>query len=270
MCSRICPTRISMARSRSCWCRTISRRTRQRLSTPTFPAAEARRLSERFEWHYTPKHGSWLDMAECELGVLATQCLNRRIPDKPTLSKKVAARQKNRNRHHVKADWRFTTDDARVKLKPSTFSSNDSGTKQAFVGSPTHRLLRVLVLSQVLRANAPRLSRGKTVGQFSGTCLVDPEKATPATLCWGTRSWRGSRREPPHWWLATPENDAASSGAASKIGSPGVAPRLNGDGEVARPRDRVGPGRFKVRRRSPSRPSPAFLTCSNCSASPAR
>src|SRR5476649_562368 len=50
-----------------------------------FPAAEARRLCERFEWHYTPKHGSWLDMAESELGVLASQCLDRRIPDKQTL-----------------------------------------------------------------------------------------------------------------------------------------------------------------------------------------
>ncbi|MGB9105526.1 MAG: IS630 family transposase [Terriglobales bacterium] len=82
-----------------------------------FPAAEARRLSERFEWHYTPKHGSWLDMAESELGVLAIQCLNRRIPDKSTLIEEVAAWLNNRNKHHVKADWRFTTDDARVKLK---------------------------------------------------------------------------------------------------------------------------------------------------------
>ena len=50
-----------------------------------FPAAEARRLVERFEWHYTPKHGSWLDMAESELGVVTSQCLDRRIPDKQTL-----------------------------------------------------------------------------------------------------------------------------------------------------------------------------------------
>jgi hypothetical protein len=56
-----------------------------------FPAAEARRLVERFEWHYTPKHGSWLDMAESELGVLASQCLDRRIPDKQTLIEEVAA-----------------------------------------------------------------------------------------------------------------------------------------------------------------------------------
>jgi DDE superfamily endonuclease len=83
----------------------------------TFPAAEARRLVERFEWHYTPKHGSWLDMAESELAVLATQCLDRRIPDKTTLIQEVAAWQDNRNKRHVEADWQFTTNDARVKLK---------------------------------------------------------------------------------------------------------------------------------------------------------
>jgi hypothetical protein len=82
-----------------------------------FPAAEARRLAERFEWHYTPKHGSWLDMAESELAVMATQCLDRRIPDKPTLIAEVAAWQNNRNKRGVKADWRFTPQDARVKLK---------------------------------------------------------------------------------------------------------------------------------------------------------
>jgi len=82
-----------------------------------FPAAEARRLVERFEWHYTPKHGSWLDMAESELGVLASQCLDRRVPDKETLTSEVAAWTANRNKHHAKADWQFTTADARVKLK---------------------------------------------------------------------------------------------------------------------------------------------------------
>ena len=82
-----------------------------------FPAAEARRLVERLEWHYTPKHGSWLDMAESELGVLSTQCLDRRIPDKPKLLEEVAAWEQNRNKHHAKADWQFTTADARVKLK---------------------------------------------------------------------------------------------------------------------------------------------------------
>ena len=82
-----------------------------------FPAPEARRLVERFEWHYTPKHGSWLDMAESELSVLSGQCLDRRIPDKLTLAEQVAAWEDSRNKKHVKADWHFTTADARVKLK---------------------------------------------------------------------------------------------------------------------------------------------------------
>ena len=82
-----------------------------------FPAAQARRLVERFEWHYTPKHGSWLDMAESSLGVLSSQCLDRRVPDKQTLIEEVAAWEDRRNRHHTKADWQFTTADARVKLK---------------------------------------------------------------------------------------------------------------------------------------------------------
>jgi len=81
-----------------------------------FPAAEARRLVERFEWHYTPKHGSWLDMAESELAVLSTQCLDRRIPTKPKLIAQVAAWEQDRNKHHAKAHWQFTTADARVKL----------------------------------------------------------------------------------------------------------------------------------------------------------
>ena len=82
-----------------------------------FEPAEARRIALRFEWHYTPKHGSWLDMAESELGVLSTQCLDRRIPDKQTLTSEIAAWQANRNKHNAKADWQFTTADARIKLK---------------------------------------------------------------------------------------------------------------------------------------------------------
>ena len=73
-----------------------------------FPAAEARRLVERFEWHYTPKHGSWLNMAESELSVLSGQCLDRRIPDKQTLTEEIAAWEDSRNRKHVKADWQFS------------------------------------------------------------------------------------------------------------------------------------------------------------------
>ncbi len=82
-----------------------------------FPAAEARRLVERFEWHYTPKHGSWLNMAESELAILANQCLDRRIPDKQTLISETAAWKADRNRYHSKADWQFTNDNARIKLK---------------------------------------------------------------------------------------------------------------------------------------------------------
>ncbi len=82
-----------------------------------FSPAEARRLVQRFEWIYTPKHGSWLDMAESELGVLSSQCLDRRIPDKTTLIREVAAWTTYRNKHHSKADWQFTTHDARVRLK---------------------------------------------------------------------------------------------------------------------------------------------------------
>jgi hypothetical protein len=66
---------------------------------------------------HAQKHGSWLDMAESELAVLTTQCLNRRIPDKTTLDKEVAAWETYRNKHHAKADWQFTTENARVKLK---------------------------------------------------------------------------------------------------------------------------------------------------------
>jgi hypothetical protein len=82
-----------------------------------FPAAEAWRLVERFERRYTQKHGSWLNLAESELGVLSSQRLDRRIPDKRVLIDEVAAREHDRNASHAKANWRFTTKDARVKLK---------------------------------------------------------------------------------------------------------------------------------------------------------
>jgi hypothetical protein len=82
-----------------------------------FPAAEARRLIERFEWHYTPKHASWPDMAESELSVLSSQCLDRRIPDRQSLIDEIAAWNADRNQHHAIADWQFSYSDARVKLK---------------------------------------------------------------------------------------------------------------------------------------------------------
>ena len=78
---------------------------------------KARRLVERFEWHYTPKHGSWLNMAESELGVLASQCLDRRVANRQKLEIEIAAWEADRNKYHTKANWQFTTDDARIKLK---------------------------------------------------------------------------------------------------------------------------------------------------------
>jgi hypothetical protein len=88
-----------------------------------FPPAEAKRLADKLEIHYTPKHGSWLNIAELELSVLARQCLDRRIPDRDTLEREVAAWETERNGLGSKVDWRFTSDDARIKLKrlyPST------------------------------------------------------------------------------------------------------------------------------------------------------
>jgi len=82
-----------------------------------FPPAEAKRLADRLEIHYTPKHGSWLDMAEIEIGVLAAQCLDRRLPDRATLEREVAAWQAARNAARSTIDWRFTTADARITLK---------------------------------------------------------------------------------------------------------------------------------------------------------
>lgn len=82
-----------------------------------FAPEEAHRLAQRLEWHYTPEHGSWLNIAECELSVLVAQCLNRRIPDQATLRREVAAWEQGRNRAQVKVCWQFTTADARVKLR---------------------------------------------------------------------------------------------------------------------------------------------------------
>jgi DDE superfamily endonuclease len=82
-----------------------------------FEPQEARRLLERLDIHYTPKHGSWLNMAEIELGILSRQCLKRRIANQEKLSMEVAAWEKRRNAADAKIDWRFTTEDARIKLK---------------------------------------------------------------------------------------------------------------------------------------------------------
>ena len=82
-----------------------------------FAPAEARRIIEQFEWHTTPKHGSWLNLAESGLAVLSSQCLARRIADAACLRTEADAWRSRRNIHNVKANWHFTTTDARVKLK---------------------------------------------------------------------------------------------------------------------------------------------------------
>lgn len=82
-----------------------------------FAPPEARRILDRLELHFTPKHGSWLNMAEIELSALARQCLSRRIPDKSQLYQEIQEWERTRNALGTKADWRFTTDDARIKLR---------------------------------------------------------------------------------------------------------------------------------------------------------
>lgn len=82
-----------------------------------FEPKEARRIARKLEIHHTPKHGSWLNMAEIELSALSRQCLDRRIADKKALQHEVAAWEQQRNRAGTTVDWRFTTDDARIKLK---------------------------------------------------------------------------------------------------------------------------------------------------------
>ena len=82
-----------------------------------FPADEARWLAEKIEFHYTPKHGSWLNMAEIEFTVLSRQCLSRRIRDQQTLKREIQAWQTQRNQQQTPVNWQFTTADARIKLK---------------------------------------------------------------------------------------------------------------------------------------------------------
>jgi transposase len=83
----------------------------------TFTPAEARRLTEKLEIHYTPKHGSWLNMAEIELSVLVRQCLHRRLPSATLVEQEITVWQRRRNTAQARIEWRFTTADARIKLK---------------------------------------------------------------------------------------------------------------------------------------------------------
>jgi transposase len=82
-----------------------------------FVPSEAKRIADRLEFHFTPKHGSWLNMAEIELAVLTNQCLDRRIPDAETLASEVAAWERERNEQHATVNWQFKVADARTKLK---------------------------------------------------------------------------------------------------------------------------------------------------------
>ena len=91
-----------------------------------FPPEEARRLLNRLEFHYTPKHGSWLNMAELELGIFSRQCLNRYLPDEATLKAQVAALELERNARCAQLHWQFTTTDARRKLH-ALYPSHSTG-----------------------------------------------------------------------------------------------------------------------------------------------
>lgn len=82
-----------------------------------FEPAEARRIATRFEWHFTPEHASWLNIAECELSVLKRQALKGRLPNIETVTQKVTAWEQRRNQMEATIDWHFTTEDARIKLK---------------------------------------------------------------------------------------------------------------------------------------------------------
>ncbi len=115
--SRTCWRSTPRTPSGSCWCKTTPNTHPPASLDQAFPPAEARRLADKLELHSTPKHGSWLNMAEIELAVLAGQCLDRRLADRARLEREVAAWQATRNGAGRGVDWRFTTADARIKLK---------------------------------------------------------------------------------------------------------------------------------------------------------
>ncbi len=81
-----------------------------------FPAAGARRIAKRLEFHYTPKHGSWLNMAEIEFSIFSRSCLRQRLPDEPALCREIRALELERNEAHARINWRFSIQDARTKL----------------------------------------------------------------------------------------------------------------------------------------------------------
>jgi len=99
-----------------------------------FPPAKARALAKRLEIHYTPKHGSWLNIAEIELGAMTTQYLGRRIPDIDTLSAEIKAWNMDRNNATVAVNWQFATDDARIKLNKRYHNTQMTLNNSLFIG----------------------------------------------------------------------------------------------------------------------------------------
>jgi hypothetical protein len=116
-CVKDSSTSATPTQSRLCWCKTTPSTHTPASLYAAFEPAKAKRLADKLELHYTPKHDSWLNMAEIELRVLAGQCLDRRLADRASLEREVAAWEATRNGSGRGVDWRFTTDDARIKLK---------------------------------------------------------------------------------------------------------------------------------------------------------
>ena len=147
-----------------------------------FEPAEARRIAERLEIHYTPKHGSWLDMAEIEIGVMVRQCLDRRIPDQSVLRREVGAWQQQRNRDAIRVDWRFTTEDARIKLKNTdAVCSNQVLTYTAVL---CQRITTVPVATPVAACSSPPASPLHTPGSPHACELLDiRRRTTPRFPC---------------------------------------------------------------------------------------
>jgi len=114
--SRLCRTRIKNAKKITLLQDNLNTHKPASLYQAFLPD-KVRRLVERFEWHYKPKHGSWLNWAESERGILASQCLDRRVVERQNLETEIAAWEGDRNEYHTKANWQFTTEDALIKLK---------------------------------------------------------------------------------------------------------------------------------------------------------
>jgi N-acetylneuraminic acid mutarotase len=175
-----------------------------------FPAAEAKRLADKLELHYTPKHGSWLNMAEVELSALAEHCLDRRLADRATLAREVAAWERRRNAAARAIDWRFTTADARIKLKRLYPVFHECW--------PT-RL--ILVLGFVLAACAQPSQPTPTGPGATPTVALATIRPAAATIASPTVAPTATAAA-----TAAPTGAAASTPAASPTASPATATRL--------------------------------------------